>query len=126
MARAVRWKLRPGLGIAQALDACTHEIAVFAADAWPAVRRRVVGMRRYPVDAGRDEKIQPGVPVAVIQELGLPVEELFDVLFQRTRRSQVRFKIGPGRGHNRPTSRHFPLPPCIRTKRETSRASAFR
>jgi hypothetical protein len=102
MTGPVRRKLRPGLGVTQALNTHAHQIAVLAADTGAAVRRRIIGMSRYPIKAGLSEEIQPSVPIARIQTFGLPVKKPLDFVSKDARRSCMRSALNRQRGRHNP------------------------
>src|ERR1700730_3087890 len=108
MTGAMRSKLRPGLGSTQALNTRAHEIAVLAADTGAAVGRRVIRMSRYPIEAGRSEKVQPPVPIARVEAFGLSIKKLLDLVFQDARRDCVRSALNPQRRRKNLINGHVP------------------
>jgi hypothetical protein len=78
VAGAVRRKLRPRFGMAQAFHSRTHQITVFTTDARTTFRRGIVGMCRYPIQTRLGEQANPSLPITGVKEFGLPVEKLFD------------------------------------------------
>src|SRR5260221_7757927 len=80
--RSPQRPLRPGVGVQHPELAHRHQVLVLGEDRRLAVPGLVRGIRRHPVDAVGCEEVDPRLPLPGVQQLGLPVEELLDVVLQ--------------------------------------------
>src|SRR6185369_1110593 len=74
--------LRPGVWVRHAALADFHHQLVLGEDRRRAFPLRLLGRDRHPVNAVVVEEIHPGLPLLVVQQFGLQVEQLLDLALQ--------------------------------------------
>src|SRR5262249_19202793 len=68
--------------VQHALHAYRHEVLVLGEDRGLAVPSLIRRVGRHPVHAVRREQIDPVLPLLAVQEVGLAVEELLDLVLE--------------------------------------------